>query len=62
MEYEYEWSTIVIVLWSCRRRRLPISSRQIGESISIADSFPPNQGVDFYCQMANNGKAGNKWQ
>ena len=30
---------------------LPICSRQIDESISIADFFPPNRGVDFYCQF-----------
>jgi hypothetical protein len=26
---------------------LPLSSRQIEKSISIADFFPPNRGVDF---------------
>jgi hypothetical protein len=30
---------------------LPISSRQIEESISIADFFPPNRGVDLYCRF-----------
>ena len=26
-----------------------LSSRQIEESISILNFFPPNRGVDFYC-------------
>ena len=31
-----------------KRPSLPISSRQIDESISIADFFPPNCRVDFF--------------
>jgi hypothetical protein len=27
------------------------TSRQIEESISIPDFFPPNRGVDFYCRI-----------
>ena len=30
-----------------------ISRQIIDESISIADFFPPNRGVDFYCRISS---------
>ena len=44
----HTYRIIIIPFDGGKRPSLPISSRQIDESISIADFFPPNCRVDFF--------------